>query len=111
MSCSLFTYTDPAPTEIYTLSLHDALPILRECCHMGQLLLEFLLRRDAQRDPAGIRLVQKAERLGRDRIAERGGCCNRFGLDRKSVVEAESGAERHRATGENAKRRGLVPWQ
>src|SRR5437762_8950689 len=85
MSCSLFTYTDPAPTEIYTLSLHDALPILRECCHMGQLLLEFLLRRDAQRDPAGIRLVQKAERLGRDRIAELGGCCNRFGLDRKST--------------------------
>src|SRR5437867_9479458 len=24
----LFCFTDPAPTEIYTLSLHDALPIL-----------------------------------------------------------------------------------
>src|SRR6516225_599446 len=24
---SLFFYSDPAPTEIYTLSLHDALPI------------------------------------------------------------------------------------
>src|SRR5690606_40675874 len=26
--CSLFSFNDPAPTEIYTLSLHDALPIL-----------------------------------------------------------------------------------
>src|SRR5207248_11527368 len=25
----LFFFNDPAPTEIYTLSLHDALPILR----------------------------------------------------------------------------------
>src|SRR5205814_10357552 len=30
MSSSLFFFTDPAPTEIYTLSLHDALPI--SCC-------------------------------------------------------------------------------
>src|SRR5699024_12637249 len=27
-SFSLFFFNDPAPTEIYTLSLHDALPIL-----------------------------------------------------------------------------------
>src|SRR5699024_12875130 len=26
--CSLFSFNDPAPTELYTLSLHDALPIL-----------------------------------------------------------------------------------
>src|SRR5207253_11316015 len=25
--CSLLFFTDPAPTELYTLSLHDALPI------------------------------------------------------------------------------------
>src|SRR5205809_5990340 len=25
--CPSFVFTDPAPTEIYTLSLHDALPI------------------------------------------------------------------------------------
>src|SRR5689334_23634300 len=29
----LFFFTDPAPTEIYTLSLHDALPIY--CPHLG----------------------------------------------------------------------------
>src|SRR5204863_9320446 len=29
-SRSLFFFTDPAPTEIYTLSLHDALPISRD---------------------------------------------------------------------------------
>src|SRR5437762_14051162 len=27
LSSTLFFFTDPAPTEIYTLSLHDALPI------------------------------------------------------------------------------------
>src|SRR5207302_11438076 len=27
LSCSFFFFNDPAPTEIYTLSLHDALPI------------------------------------------------------------------------------------
>src|SRR3990172_5420283 len=27
LSCLLFFFNDPAPTEIYTLSLHDALPI------------------------------------------------------------------------------------
>src|SRR5690606_41673468 len=26
----VFSFTDPAPTEIYTLSLHDALPICRD---------------------------------------------------------------------------------
>src|SRR5699024_12879391 len=30
---SLFSLTDPAPTEIYTLSLHDALPISGGSCH------------------------------------------------------------------------------
>src|SRR5436305_11745609 len=29
--CSLFFFTDPPTTEIYTLSLHDALPIFEEC--------------------------------------------------------------------------------
>src|SRR5262245_64643760 len=28
---SFFCYTHPAPTEIYTLSLHDALPICQLC--------------------------------------------------------------------------------
>src|SRR5690242_21589696 len=28
MLCALFFFNDPATTEIYTLSLHDALPIL-----------------------------------------------------------------------------------
>src|SRR5262245_66481980 len=34
MSCSflcIFFFNDPATTEIYTLSLHDALPIYRRC--------------------------------------------------------------------------------
>src|SRR5207248_4199789 len=31
LKCPSFTYTDTATTEIYTLSLHDALPISRAC--------------------------------------------------------------------------------
>src|SRR5690554_7033509 len=37
-SCSVFLFfffTDPAPTEIYTLSLHDALPISACVCGRG----------------------------------------------------------------------------
>src|SRR5205085_9941962 len=30
-SYTFFFFNDPAPTEIYTLSLHDALPISRSC--------------------------------------------------------------------------------
>src|SRR5438034_11031011 len=30
--CLFFFFNDPATTEIYTLSLHDALPICRCCC-------------------------------------------------------------------------------
>src|SRR5438552_9048146 len=32
---SLFYFNDPAPTEIYTLSLHDALPISRARGHLA----------------------------------------------------------------------------
>src|SRR5262249_62423668 len=32
---SLFFFNDPAPTEIYTLSLHDALPISRHPARAG----------------------------------------------------------------------------
>src|SRR5439155_14518716 len=32
---SLFFFTDPATTEIYTLSLHDALPISNRCATMS----------------------------------------------------------------------------
>src|SRR6266540_1990667 len=31
--CFFFFFNDTATTEIYTLSLHDALPILRPTCH------------------------------------------------------------------------------
>src|SRR5690606_41329293 len=34
LSCFFF-FNDPATTEIYTLSLHDALPILSPACGLG----------------------------------------------------------------------------
>src|SRR5258707_2890333 len=33
-----FFFNDTATTEIYTLSLHDALPILESCCQVADLL-------------------------------------------------------------------------
>src|SRR5205809_1902218 len=35
MRSRLFFFNDTAPTEIYTLSLHDALPISRWCSNRG----------------------------------------------------------------------------
>src|SRR5205809_8051915 len=37
-SISFFFFNDPATTEIYTLSLHDALPISRQSRIYGQIL-------------------------------------------------------------------------
>src|SRR3712207_8296920 len=48
MSCS-FLFNDTATTEIYTLSLHDALPILGEVCRIP------VRRRLAARDEGGER--------------------------------------------------------
>src|SRR5258708_11453389 len=35
LSLIFFFFNDTATTEIYTLSLHDALPISHECCRLG----------------------------------------------------------------------------
>src|SRR5438309_3342964 len=61
----LFFFNDPAPTEIYTLSLHDALPI------------SVRARRPATRDLAGAGLERAARQAPRRRAALRG--------DRKST--------------------------
>src|ERR1044071_6185299 len=34
--CSVFFFNDTATTEIYTLPLHDALPISGRCAHLGR---------------------------------------------------------------------------
>src|SRR2546427_9160598 len=44
----LFFFNDTAPTEIYTLSLHDALPILRNCWSVCSRSNFFLSRRIAR---------------------------------------------------------------
>src|SRR5436309_8780253 len=46
MPCPLH---DPPPTEIYPLSLHDALPILTHRCHDRQFLFRFAKDRDGYR--------------------------------------------------------------
>src|SRR3712207_7208140 len=44
MICDIFFFNDTATTEIYTLSLHDALPIWSSCCSPGRSTAH--LRRD-----------------------------------------------------------------
>src|SRR5207253_11156369 len=72
----LFSFNDPAPTDIYTLSLHDALPI----CHP-------IRRRGSVRSKR-----QRLSRLYEDRIChewqhaeEHRGQGRRGGRDRKST--------------------------
>src|SRR2546427_11331860 len=50
LCCSFFFFNDTATTEIYTLSLHDALPISR--CPAGRLRLPLRFRRLAAHLPA-----------------------------------------------------------
>src|SRR2546422_10636959 len=45
MLCCFFFFNDTATTEIYTLSLHDALPISTRPCGRASLGLEARLRR------------------------------------------------------------------
>src|SRR5688572_32499019 len=47
-----FFFNDTAPTEIYTLSLHDALPIWGRRTAHGDARLRRLLRRDGGSGPA-----------------------------------------------------------
>src|SRR5205085_11274025 len=44
---SLFLFTAPSPTEIYTLSLHDALPISWRCSYAPTTDLRFAFRCEA----------------------------------------------------------------
>src|SRR5690242_21497207 len=76
VSCLFFFFYDPATTEIYTLSLHDALPISREALRIAKEQRGALVRgeapREAQRQCFG---VQQMRRRGHLRAA----------LDRKST--------------------------
>src|SRR5438034_11732817 len=49
----VFFFNDTATTEIYTLSLHDALPILHRCAGPGR------LRRRVEDQGAGARAVRR----------------------------------------------------
>src|SRR5437899_11386704 len=74
-SCSLlssfFFFNDPATTEIYTLSLHDALPISRRLRRQRLLRARLPLPQQRQRDvqgsvgerPAGLRSEEHTSEL------------------------------------------------
>src|SRR5437762_14170242 len=58
--CIFFFFNDPAPTEIYTLSLHDALPI-------SSRLFDQRLARRAPHFPAGPRVRRRHAHARRPR--------------------------------------------
>src|SRR2546430_5663522 len=68
IGCVLFFFNDTATTEIYTLSLHDALPIL-QVPHHGTPDVAQLLDRPAARDRAHL----PVDLLERGRGESRGG--------------------------------------
>src|SRR5258708_26903321 len=53
MVCSLFFFNDTATTEIYTLSLHDALPIFDNRIGIGSVAYEVPQTQDAVVAPLG----------------------------------------------------------
>src|SRR5690625_7662906 len=70
---SLFLFTNPAITEIYTLSLHDALPILMEMIEENQKKKTFQKRQDIQRffpdEPRHVAKDRKSTRLNSSHVA------------------------------------------
>src|SRR5690606_42103832 len=111
--CSLpafFFFRDPAPTEIYTLSLHDALPISARCgpsCNW--LLLPDASGRNGDAGHGGKRRVRRPEPCsvcchGKDRKSTRLNSSHVkisyavFCLKKKKQIEATEHARREETT-------------
>src|SRR3712207_8059209 len=75
-SSFIFFFNDTATTEIYTLSLHDALPIWRDRVRRSARLVELLVRApeavvDAVEEPVARRRVRDALVVDEDRKSTR----------------------------------------
>src|SRR5206468_12940190 len=69
-----FFFTDPAPTEIYTLSLHDALPISRggdRAARHDQRTADRSARRSGAQRPARVSHARRRAAVGIDRKSTR----------------------------------------
>src|SRR5688500_20399397 len=58
--CLCFFYNNPSTTEIYTLSLHDALPIFKEAGRLKNLLLQKVVELMADDAIALTRIIFKS---------------------------------------------------
>src|SRR5438067_4676033 len=68
--CFFFFFKDTATTEIYTLSLHDALPIPPAGCRLSYAGLDGKLRQTALRfDPDPTELDRKSTRLNSSHVS------------------------------------------
>src|SRR5258705_8921231 len=65
-SVVIFFFNDTATTEIYTLSLHDALPISGRLTHVARLASQLV-------SPPGAAALSAARPAGTQQMAERGG--------------------------------------
>src|SRR2546430_17084844 len=83
MICFFFFFNDPATTEIYTLSLHDALPIFADDFHEGlqQPVHALVLRPRADRaDAVAACLAKRAPGRSQRAQVEINGSIHRFVL-------------------------------
>src|SRR5256885_6908866 len=77
-TCIFFFFNDTATTEIYTLSLHDALPICGEVSgkRVGVLGLAFKPNTDDMRDAPSIPLVNALVERSEEHTSELQSPCN-----------------------------------
>src|SRR5258705_5923431 len=72
MSLSFFFFNDTATTEIYTLSLHDALPIYRAQRNHGPgVAAIFWARRISRTGPSGSRRASRSRARGQRVVGDR----------------------------------------
>src|SRR5437868_10311556 len=92
---ALFFFTQPAPTEIYTLSLHDALPISRlverhaEVLELGRDEVLAILERDRQ---DVVILLERVERRSEEHTSE---LQSRFDLVCRLLLEKKKKKKYH----------------
>src|SRR5437868_14447016 len=87
LSLPLFFFNDPATTEIYTLSLHDALPISRVRLDADESRRSAIDSGDA---PLRIRVVERRGHLGGARLRVRESHLIAIAGDRNIVLHPDS---------------------
>src|SRR5437870_12675782 len=104
-----FFFKDTAPTEIYTLSLHDALPISNRHCGAHALVvlagLEHALLGDVR---VHVAAAQKGRRSEERRVGKE--CRSGWSAAHDEKKSAARGCAMHEETGRGSRRYRLCRW-